>query len=104
MNVELAPAERRGFSREINTGLSGKPVGQGGLPRYRNTDDRRLGSAIATLRIASVETASWCRRLACNDGAKGPNNVEERHVRPSAPIAVIIITVTATATGADAGL
>jgi hypothetical protein len=40
------------------TGLRRKPGRQRGLPPCRGTDERRLGSAITTLRIASVEAAS----------------------------------------------
>jgi hypothetical protein len=68
------------------TGLRRKPGGQGGLPPRRGTDDRRLGSAIATLRIDSVESTVWCGRVARNDDFVGPINVEGWHVRPSAPM------------------
>jgi len=68
------------------TGLRRKLGSSGGLPPFRSTDVHRLGSAIATLRIDSVETAVWCGRLARNDDVIGPNNVEGWHVRPNAPV------------------
>jgi hypothetical protein len=71
------------------TGLRGVREGPGGLPPWRSTDDQRQGSAVATLRIASVEKPVWCGRLARNDDVIGPNNVEGWHARPSAAVAMI---------------
>jgi hypothetical protein len=49
--------------RTLITGLRWVRDWQDGLPLFRSTDDQGLGSAIATLRIDSVENAFWCRRL-----------------------------------------